>query len=33
MELIDVQNNFIEEFELKLLKSVETGLDLQIAGK
>lgn len=33
MNVIDVRNNFIETFELKLLKSVsETGLELHIAG-
>lgn len=32
VRLIDIQNNSIQEFELDVLKSVKTGLELQIFG-
>lgn len=32
VQLIDMRNNSVREFELDLLKSVKTGLELQISG-
>lgn len=32
VQLIDIENNSIEKFDLDLLKSVKTGLQLQISG-
>lgn len=33
VDLIDVRDNYIESFDLKILKKVENGLNLSIAGK